>query len=351
MAPLGNVITVKEASDKMNIAEQTMRKLLINHGLDCQKIGNQWMTTGDSLAQILNIRPASNTNVNDFIRPNSSIPSIKAMSFFSGAMGLDIGMKNAGIDSILACEFEKHCRNTIVANNPNIGLIGDIQNYSVDEIFKFANIGRKEQIDVIFGGPPCQAFSTAGTRQAFGDKRGNIFLKFLDIIEEIKPKYVVIENVRGLLSATLNFECSYKNSIYDFSKIPSDTKGGALLLIINRLRDAGYSISFNLYNAANYGAPQIRERVVIIGYLGKEKVPYLEPTHAENGEFGLLPWRTLGEVLKGMNQDKMHSLEFPEKRLRYYRLLKEGENWRNLSVEMQKEAMGKSYYLGGGKTG
>lgn len=351
MALLGNVITVKDASMQMNIAEQTMRSLLVCNDLPCQKIGNQWMTTMDSLSKVQKIRPVADGIVQDKKHGSSMIPAIKAMSFFSGAMGLDIGMSNSGIDAVLACEFDKHCRNTISTNRTDIGLIGDIKKYSVDQIFDFANLPRNERVDVMFGGPPCQAFSTAGARKAFGDERGNIFLKYLDIIEEIKPTYVIIENVRGLISATLNFDCSYKNDEYDFSKIPADLPGGALLLILNRLRDAGYSVSFNLYNAANFGAPQNRERIVIIGYHGKKAVPYLTPTHAENGAFGLLPWRTLGEVIGGMDTSDIHSLVFPENRLKYYRLLKEGENWKNLSDEMQKEAMGKSYYLGGGKTG
>lgn len=351
MKTLDSIITVKEASVKMSISEQTMRTLLTRQGLDCQKIGNQWMTTTNSLAEALRFKPASSYNVDDIVRDSTTVPQIKALSFFSGAMGLDIGMSNMGIDALLACEFEKHCRNTIISNRSDIGLIGDISKYSVDKIFEYANLDRNEKIDVIFGGPPCQAFSTAGARQAFGDARGNIFLKYIDIVTEIHPTYVVIENVRGLLSAPLNFVCNYKNSDYDFSKIAPNMPGGALLLILNRLRDAGYSISFNLYNAANFGAPQIRERVVIIGYLGKNKVPYLEPTHAENGSYGLLPWKTLGEALEGMPLNEIHSLSFPEKRLRFYRMLKEGENWRNLPEELQKEAMGKSYYLGGGKTG
>ena len=129
-------------------------------------------------------------------------------------------------------------------------------------------------------------------------------------------------------------------------------KGGALLHILRRLREAGYSVSFELYNAANFGAPQIRERVVMIAYHGDEKVGYLTPTHSENGEYGLPKWNTLRSALNQLPTDvEHHYVEFPEKRLKYYRMLTEGQNWRDLPEDVQKEAMGKSYYLGGGKTG
>lgn len=79
-----------------------------------------------------------------------------------------------------------------------------------------------------------------------------------------------------------------------------------MCVIMDRLAEAGYTISFELYNAANFGAPQIRERVVMIGKLGNEKVSYLAPTHDENGAYGLLPWRTLADALKFLPSDVVH---------------------------------------------
>lgn len=86
---------------------------------------------------------------------------------------------------------------------------------------------------------------------------------------------MVIENVRGLLSAP-----------YPYADVAEPIKGGALCVILDRLKAAGYTVSFELYNAANFGAPQIRERVVMIGKLGTEKVAYLSPTHEENAKYG-----------------------------------------------------------------
>lgn len=276
----------------------------------------------------------------DHERLSGSIPEIVALSFFSGAMGLDIGMKQGGIPAMLACERDRACRMTIAANEPDMALIGDINRYSAGDILRLARLPRGRGIDVIFGGPPCQAFSTAGARRALDDERGNVFLRYIDLVAELAPTYVVIENVRGLLSAE-----------YPCRSAAAPVKGGALQVILDRLRDAGYTVSFELYNAANFGAPQIRERVVMIGKRGG-RVPYLSPTHSENGQGGLLPWRTLGEALQTLPRDtEHHYIEFPEKRLKYYRLLTQGQYWKDLPPALQVEAMGSKLSLGGGKTG
>ena len=110
-------------------------------------------------------------------------------------------------------------------------------------------------------------------------------------------------------------------------------------------------MSFNLYNAANFGAPQIRERVVLIGKRGESKAPYLTPTHECDGQHGLPPWKTFGEVVGDLKARPMQHTDFPEKRLKYFRMLKEGEYWKDLPVAVQRDAMGKAFELSGGKTG
>ena len=262
---------------------------------------------------------------------------LKALSFFSGAMGMDIGLEKAGIEIILACESEKFIRETIKLNKPKLKVIEDINQYSSNEIKALAGLKKNEKVDLIVGGPPCQAFSTAGKRLSIKESRGLVFLKFLQVIKDLKPTYFVIENVRGLLSVPLN-------------KSGKKIKGGTFEFITNFLKDCGYKISFELYNSANFGSPQIRERVIIVGNKN-EKLPHLVPTHSDDSKFNLKPWKTFKDACKGLGNTKHSHVTFPEKRLKYFRLLKEGQNWRDLSVKLQKEAMGKSYYLGGGKTG
>ena len=272
---------------------------------------------------------------------------LNCLSFFSGAMGMDIGLEKAGVNVLLACEFDRMCRETIMANRPDVGLLGDINAYSVDQILNHAGVTRA-QVDLIVGGPPCQAFSTAGRRKGFEDERGNVFLKFIDVILDIRPRYFVIENVRGLLSAPLRHRPHAergKGSALEADELP----GGALTHIIDALEAGGYGVSFNLYNAANFGTPQSRERVVIIGCRTGDRLPYLNPTHSGEVE-GLDPWQTVRDAIAQLPPQTDH-IAFPESRLRFYRMLKEGQYWRHLPVELQQEALGASYFAGGGKTG
>lgn len=333
------LLTVADVSSYLKVTPQYVRRLISENKLTASRIGSQWVTTPENLETYIHTNHVL-IEPDDHERANDELPDIVALSFFSGAMGLDIGMKQGGIHAILACEFNKYCRMTIAQNEPQMALIGDINKYAPDDILRLAKIPEGRKVDVIFGGPPCQAFSTAGARRALDDERGNVFLRYIEVIEKIKPTYVVIENVRGLLSAP-----------YPYADIESPIKGGALCVIMDRLKAAGYTTSFELYNAANFGAPQIRERVVMIGKLGDKKVNYLTPTHSENGEYGLPKWRTLHDAIYDLNDTNHHFVEFPEKRLKFYRMLKEGQYWKDLPPAAQEEAMGEKLKLGGGKTG
>jgi len=344
------IISAEELAEKFELTPQYIRSLARRGKISAQKFGNTWLIDKNVLNDkqfLFTVLP----DVSDQIRKERKTTDIIALSFFSGAMGLDIGLSKAGIDVLLASEIEPNTRKTILLNKPDIGLIGDIEKYSASEIRKYAGISQSKQIDLIIGGPPCQAFSTAGKREGFNDHRGNVFITFIDRILELKPKIAVIENVRGLLSAPMTHR-PHRERGFGYPPItPEEEKGGALYYIINLLEKGGYSLSFNLYNAANFGSPQKRERVVLVCTRNKKKVPFLTPTHSENGEFGLPKWRTFKDVSKGLKENEQEYLKFPENRLKYYRLLKPGQYWKNLPEKMQQEALGGSYFAGGGKTG
>lgn len=268
----------------------------------------------------------------------------KYLSFFSGAMGLDLGLEEAGWECLAANEFDKKICETIRLNKPDTKLYNcDARELSADRLMSELNI-KKGELFAIVGGPPCQAFSTAGKRMGLNDERGNVFLHFIDIIEGLQPKYAVIENVRGLLSAPLNY-VPHKDRESSYGKDLQEKAGGALFLIIKRLEKAGYKVSFNLYDTSLYGVPQKRERVVILASREGEEIPYLIPTHGP-GKKALV---TVKDAFKGIKAKEF--LKFPEKRLEFLRKIGPGGNWRNLTEEDQKKAMGKSYFLGGGKTG
>ena len=344
-------LSVKETSEILSCSEQYVRKLLRYGEISGERVSSRWIVASEALDEYRCRENVNGIGTPDRGRRSFSKPSLKALSFFSGCMGLDLGLEKEGIEMLLACEIDPAARKTIETNRPSIALIGDIRDYSATEIREKAGLSSSDDIDLIIGGPPCQAFSSAGKRQGFNDERGNVFLTFIDLIAELRPKFVVIENVRGLLSAPLTHKPHEMSGNNEPSLDCSEKRGGALLFVIQRLKAAGYSVSFNLYNAANFGSPQQRERIVIACSRDGEKLPYLTPTHSNQGLYDLPQWQTVQTALAGLPKEGHHFVKFPEKRLKYYRMLKPGQHWRDLPVELHQEALGASYHAGGGKTG
>ncbi len=346
------MLSINEVAVKLNLTPQQIRNLCRDGKLKSEKLGRTWIINSSDVETFLSSTSygfAEDQAIYNIKNKRSGKPI--ALSFFSGAMGMDIGLEKAGFETIFASEIDNACRKTILKNHPEIVLVGDIRDYTGEQIKQIAGLDDTEEIDLIVGGPPCQAFSTAGKRKGFEDERGNVFLTFIDLITELQPKFAVIENVRGLLSAPLKHR-PHNSRGEGFEDLqPEEFPGGALNHILDRLSAAGYCVNFNLYNSANFGTPQKRERVVIICSRDSDKIPFLEPTHSEDGAFGLKKWRTFKKAVSSLNGVEHEHVKFPEKRLKYYRLLTEGQNWRSLPIDLQKLAMGASFYSGGGKTG
>ena len=261
-------------------------------------------------------------------------------------MGLDLGIEQAGFDIKVCVEMDKWAVDTI-RHNTDIPVISkDINQVSTEEILATAGLS-KEDVTLVVGGPPCQAFSTAGKQRGLEDLRGNVILQYLRVIKDIRPEYFILENVRGLLSAKMH---AIPETDEDYTYL-KDIKGGVLHFLVSEFKKAGYAISYALLNAANYGVPEKRERVVVIGHLGN-RVPIPTPTHSERGEYGTQRWVTLRECIGDLEQrTDMRYIELRQKCKPYMALLSAGQNWRDLPEELAKQAMGKAYYLGGGKTG
>lgn len=348
MSNIPNLITTKEVAERIKVSEQRIRTLLRSGAIEGQQVGKQWLTTERAVNEYLKSGPLEQPK--DRKRKQGALPAIKALSFFSGAMGMDLGLEKAGIHVLLACENDKICRRTITANRPEIGLIGDIWKYNTAQIYDYAGLTQNDEIDVMVGGPPCQAFSTAGARRGFKDERGNALLRYVELILEIRPRFAVIENVRGLLSAPM-VHTPHAERGADWMPNPEERQGGALMHVVDMLRAGGYEVSFNLYNAANFGVPQSRERVIILCSRDGKKLPHLVPSHSKDGSFGLPKWRNLREAFDGLDPMSGDHEEFPEDRLRFYRMLSSGQYWKHLPKELHREALGKSLDSGGGKTG
>lgn len=281
----------------------------------------------------------------------------KFISFFSGALGLDLGLKAAGLKCLAVNEIDPVICRTIRTNLQQLETPVPVRLYDCDvrelsagRLQSDLNIGEGELFAIV-GGPPCQAFSTAGRRLGLNDERGNVFLHFVDLITRLKPKYAIFENVRGLLSAPLAHRPHDRRGP-GFPPLNKEEKpGGALLHILKILEAAHYATTFTLYNTANFGVPQVRERLIFFASRDGRQVPFLSPTHDQEERNGLPRWQTLRDAIAPLKNGPCNAGKFPEERLKYYQMLKAGQNWRNLPAEVQKEAMGASWYAGGGRTG
>ncbi len=275
----------------------------------------------------------------------------KFVSFFSGARGLDLGLEQAGWECLAANEFDKAAAGTIRINAPNTRLYSqDIREITPERLAQDLGI-EPEELFAVAGGPPCQAFSTAGRRLGLNDARGNVFLHFLEFIRKLRPKYAVFENVRGLLSAPLAHRPHLERGVSDPELGVDEQPGGALRLILDKLRADGYEVTFNLYNTANFGVPQSRERLIFIASREGKRVPHLVPTHDAKAAHRLRPWITFREAVSALSDIQHHHSTFPEKRMKFYELLGPGQNWRDLPLDLQPLAMGQSFHSGGGRTG
>lgn len=332
------LLSTSAVADMLGITQQTVSRISREGVLPYEICGSRRVYNLNDIDEYMRRENLSRAP-HDHPRMVDDLPEITAISFFSGALGLDIGLEEAGVPILLHAENDTKCRMTIDTNSPEAALLGDVNSLGVEQVRTYARIPSGREVDVMVGGPPCQSFSTAGARRAFDDARGNVFLRFLELAEEIQPRYLVIENVRGLLSTA-----------YPLKPGGNPVHGGALRLILNRLKSMGYGVSFNLYNSANFGSPQMRERIIVVGKRDGTIAPWLTPTNSSDPIWSLPQWRTFREAASSIDGEQ-HFTQFPDKRLRYFKMLSEGQYWKDLPKNAQALAMGKAYRLSGGKTG
>jgi len=259
------------------------------------------------------------------------------VSLFSGAMGLDLGLEAAGFKTMVCVENDVAAAKTIKLNRPDLPLISrDVRTVSADEIFELAGA---RNVDAVVGGPPCQAFSVFGNRGGMKDDRGAVIKDYVRLVDEIQPKAFLMENVRGLLSIKLDGD-------EEFSK-----KGGLFAWLQREFRKIGYRTDTFVVNSANYGTPQIRERIFVFGSRSNTKAEFPKPQFSNRDEDKLPPFRTLGDAIGSeFKETDPDCMNFSPRKLEYLRMVPAGGNWRHLPVEVQKESMGKSWYLKGGRS-
>ena len=179
---------------------------------------------------------------------------MRVITLFSGAGGMDLGFIQAGSTILWANDFEKDATITYANNISEHIICGDITKISNSQI-------PYDNIDVVIGGFPCQGFSVANTKRNLQDERNFLYKELLRVVEYKQPKYFVGENVKGLLSLG----------------------GGKVFeMIKNDFKELGYNIEAKLLNSADYGVPQSRERVIIIGNRIDKEITFPTPTHTNS---------------------------------------------------------------------
>ena len=287
---------------------------------------------GDTLSLPL-FEPCENTR-----SENASHP-YPVVSLFSGAMGLDLGLEAAGLRIAVAQDVDRWCVETM-RRNGHTAIDGDIRNWVVSDskcrfLTDAAGINPKNVFAVV-GGPPCQPFSTAGRRLGSEDARGQLYEDFVHVVRAIKPRFFIMENVKGLAS---------------MPTLADDADSPPLLqTILAAFEAAGYKTVHGVLDAVHFGTPQFRERLVIVGSRDGEDIFLPAPSHFPFHQDPALRWRTLAAALEGLGDPGAHASLSPQAK-RYLALVPAGGNWKNLPPNVAKEAMGGAFESGGGKVG
>lgn len=264
----------------------------------------------------------------------------KVISLFTGAGGLDIGLEKAGFETAACVEIDEDCKETLRRNRPNWKIVeggssGDVRDVSVEEILNATGI-RVGEASIVTGGAPCQPFSNIGKREGIQDSKngGDLFQEFVRIVTGVMPKAFIFENVVGITQHKHIEVLNYMKSC---------------------LRNSGYSITFKVMNAADYGVAQKRNRFILIGLRG-DHVPALPmQTHFKSQDqyvescfqFGISPypnkanyWTSVGEAFRSINgwsenrDDNvvMNISDIVRKRMEH---IGPGENFHVLPMEMR----------------
>jgi DNA (cytosine-5)-methyltransferase 1 len=284
---------------------------------------------------------------------------------------MDAGLEQTGRFATLACvEKEPVFCDTLEANRDAGGLGGPdtailrgaIEDLDPQTVLDVCGLERG-QLDVLTGGPPCQSFSTAGRRGTITDPRGLLLWEFLRFVEALQPKYFVMENVRGLLSAAISHRPIAERPEKGGAPMRAEEMPGSVVARwvsdIQAATGSAYRIDCFEVNAANYGAPQLRERVLFFGNRLDHVIDFPKPTHHSPhrqrdpalGDQPTEPFRTLGDALDSVEIEDGEIMDFSPRKKRYLEMVPEGANWRALPEDVQKESMGRAWYAKGGRSG
>ena len=236
------------------------------------------------------------------------------VDLFSGVGGLSMGFQQEGFELLMANDNDHNAAKTFIKNHPGIPFFeGDIKKLDESQIKKLIS---NKKVDVLVGGVPCQSFSMAGNRirkniDDSDDPRHFLFREFMRVTKILNPKIAIIENVKGILS-------SHNGKIKDE--------------IIREFKKLGYDGDFRLLNAADYGVPQLRHRVVFVANKIGVKNIFPKKTHTEKNYFSVC------KAIKGVPKLNHNPRQLTGITLKRIKLVKPGENWKSLPLKMQTKS-------------
>lgn len=250
----------------------------------------------------------------------------KVLELFAGAGGLALGLEKAGFDALGLVEIDKYACKTLRKNRPSWNIIEEdiieVANQGITKYINFSDIG---ELDLLSGGYPCQAFSYAGKKMGLSDARGTLFYYYAKILDDLKPKMFLAENVKGLVN---------------------HDGGNTLQTMLDVFSDIGYDVKWKVLRALDYDVAQKRERIVIVG-IRKDLVKKFDIEYQFPMPYGYE--LTLKDILKDVPTSE--GAKYPQSKAKVLDLVPAGGYWRDLPEDIAKDYMGKSYYSGGGRTG
>lgn len=310
------LLTVANAAKELGVSSDTIRRWEKKGLIKANRSEyNHRLFSIDELKRIHTRTSTLNNNVNNFkILKSNKKTSYTSIELFAGTGGTALGFENAGIHHVMLNEYERDCVATLRKNMPHWNIIhDDVANLNFSEW--------KEKVDIVQGGFPCQSFSYAGKKRGFEDTRGTLFYEFARCVKEVRPKIAMGENVKGLLR---------------------HDNGRTLETMVEALQELGYKVQHKIVRAQYHDVPQKRERLIILAIRNDLAIPFLFPKEKDY-------IISLREALR--NCPSSAGQTYPEKKKKILDLIPQGGYWRELPQDLQKEYMGASYYMGGGKTG
>ncbi len=311
-----------EVADILGISKRSLNKFKHNDLISRQYKHKKGYINYSLLKDLDVFKKLNNTNWDKEYKTKPK-KKYNLIELFAGAGGLAIGLKKSGFKTLLLNDIDKDSCSTLSLNtNANV-IHDDIKNLNFKKY--------KGEVDVLSGGFPCQAFSYAGKKLGFKDTRGTLFYEFAKRVKECRPKVLLAENVKGL---------------------KSHDQGRTLATISNVIREIGYDlVEPQILKAIFYQVPQKRERLIMVAIRkdlkAKDLFKYPDP-YPEI--FTLRDALKKGRLYEN-DCPKSKGSSYPVKKKEVLKLVPPGGYWRDLPDKIQREFMGGSYFLGGGKTG